>query len=200
VERHQGAVEVYQEELANLAERLGKSPLVNVVAETVERVPEEGLMTIGVDAVRGGASLLDRWLKGGVEIAAQDIVYATNFDGRFNSSTNVEREASAEMSASVPNPSERVGKLKVPDDEEEETREPLPGMPCCPITGFPMLDPVVAADGHTYERKAIARWLQTSDKSPLTGGILAHKELVPNYMLLSSLQDLGAKQEPSDST
>jgi hypothetical protein len=199
VERHQGAVEVYQEELANLAERLGKSPLVNVVAETVERVPEEGLMTIGVDAVRGGASLLDRWLKGGVEIAAQDIVYATNFDGRFNSNS-VESEAS--ISTSVSNHSERVGRLKVPDDEEEEeTREPLPGMPCCPITGFPMMHPVVAADGHTYERSAIAIWLQTSDKSPLTGGILAHKELVPNYMLLSSLQELiDVKPEVSDST
>jgi hypothetical protein len=52
-----------------------------------------------------------------------------------------------------------------------------------------MRDPVVAADGHTYERSAIARWLGTSDKSPLTGSILPHKNLVPNYMLLSSLQD-----------
>jgi hypothetical protein len=47
----------------------------------------------------------------------------------------------------------------------------------------------VAADGHTYERGAIARWLTTSDKSPLTGSILPHKNLVPNYMLLSSLQE-----------
>jgi hypothetical protein len=94
-----------------------------------------------------------------------------------------------------------VGRLKVPDDEdEEEARDPLPGMPCCPITGEPMLDPVVAADGHTYERAAIARWLQTSDKSPLTGGILAHKELVPNYMLLSSLQELEAAKREADTT
>jgi hypothetical protein len=52
-----------------------------------------------------------------------------------------------------------------------------------------MREPVVAADGHTYERGAIARWLSTSDKSPLTGSILPHKNLVPNYMLLSSLQE-----------
>jgi hypothetical protein len=52
-----------------------------------------------------------------------------------------------------------------------------------------MRDPVVAADGHTYERNAIARWLRTSDKSPLTGSELPHKNLVPNYMLLSSLQE-----------
>lgn len=48
----------------------------------------------------------------------------------------------------------------------------------------------MAADGHTYERSAIVRWLQTSDKSPLTGSVLPHKNLVPNYMLLSSVQEL----------
>jgi hypothetical protein len=58
-----------------------------------------------------------------------------------------------------------------------------------------MREPVVAADGHTYERSAIARWLSTSDKSPLTGSVLPHKNLVPNYMLLSSLQE--AVQAPT---
>ena len=73
---------------------------------------------------------------------------------------------------------------RIPDDTVA-----LPGMPCCTITGEPMIDPVVAADGHTYERNAIARWLQTSDKSPLTGSLLPHKNLVPNYVLVSSLQE-----------
>jgi hypothetical protein len=77
----------------------------------------------------------------------------------------------------------------VPDDTNLKLVEPLPNMPACPITGEPMIEPVVAADGHTYERAAIARWLSESDKSPLTGSVLAHKELVPNYMLLSSLHD-----------
>ena len=188
-ERRQGAVELCQEELASVAERLGRSPLFQTVTDTVERLPQEGLVAVGVDAVRGGASLLERWLKGGIETAAQDIVYATNWDGRFNTTTGTV-DNQVQSPASVAS-SERVGRLKVPDDEddEEEQGDALPGMPCCPITGEPMINPVVAADGHTYERAAIARWLQTSDKSPLTGAMLAHKDLVPNYMLLSSLQD-----------
>ena len=54
---------------------------------------------------------------------------------------------------------------------------------------FLLLTPhrVVAADGHTYERYAIARWFQTSNKSPLTGAVMSHANLVPNYMLLSSI-------------
>ena len=72
-------------------------------------------------------------------------------------------------------------------DTLPDERKALPGMPCCPITGVPMIEPVVAADGHTYERHAIARWLQTSNRSPLTGEVLAHSGLAPNYLLLSSL-------------
>jgi hypothetical protein len=191
-ERHQGAVEIAQESVASIAERLGQSPLIHTVVETVDRLPQEGIVSVGVDAVRGGASLLERWLKGGVETVAHDVVFATNWDGRFSNTPGGPAGSAqqAQTPASVA-PSDRVGRLKVPDDEDddEDQGDALPGMPCCPITGEPMINPVVAADGHTYERSAIARWLQTSDKSPLTGAVLAHKDLVPNYMLLSSLQE-----------
>lgn len=60
-----------------------------------------------------------------------------------------------------------------------------PDMPLCPITGVPMVDPVVAADGLTYDRHAITKWLQISSRSPLTNELLAHHELVPNYLLMS---------------
>lgn len=42
--------------------------------------------------------------------------------------------------------------------------------PCaeCPITLQPMVDPVVAEDGHTYERAAIIKWLAEHSTSPLT--------------------------------
>ena len=61
-----------------------------------------------------------------------------------------------------------------------------------------MRDPVVAADGVSYERAAIEAWLQTSDLSPQTGQPLDHKELLPNHSLRSLLQSLAPKtpQEP----
>jgi len=34
-----------------------------------------------------------------------------------------------------------------------------------------MVEPVIAADGHTYERAAIQHWLQGSSLSPVTGDI-----------------------------
>jgi hypothetical protein len=39
----------------------------------------------------------------------------------------------------------------------------------CPITGEILLDPVVASDGHTYSRAAIAKWFEQNQTSPLTG-------------------------------
>lgn len=45
----------------------------------------------------------------------------------------------------------------------------LPSSFMCPLTGGMMTDPVVAADGVTYERAAINEWLQQRDVSPVTG-------------------------------
>jgi len=46
-----------------------------------------------------------------------------------------------------------------------------------------MVDPVIAADGHTYERDAVEKWLQHSSASPVTGLKLASKELLPNLAI-----------------
>ena len=46
-----------------------------------------------------------------------------------------------------------------------------------------MNDPVTAADGHTYERKAIEAWLKRSSVSPNTNEPFAHAHLIPNLNL-----------------
>ena len=46
-----------------------------------------------------------------------------------------------------------------------------------------MDDPVVAADGHTYNRADIERWLKQHETSPLTNEPLEHKMLVPNKVI-----------------
>ena len=59
----------------------------------------------------------------------------------------------------------------------------------CPITLETFQDPVIAADGHTYERHAITQWFRTSDPltSPLTGLPLTSHELIPNHHLRQAL-------------
>jgi len=38
----------------------------------------------------------------------------------------------------------------------------------CPITCAPFSDPVIASDGHTYERYAIENWISENNSSPIT--------------------------------
>lgn len=65
-------------------------------------------------------------------------------------------------------------------------------VPCeftCPITQEIMKDPVVLADGHSYERNSIQRWLIKSDKSPMTNVWLKDKTMRPNIALKNLIQD-----------
>jgi hypothetical protein len=154
-ERHHGAIEMAQDELASISERLAHSPIVHTVTETAERIAVDGLISIGNDVVRGGFSLVGRWFEGGLGTAISDVTNATNWDGRFNPGAN--------DSLDLPSPTANIennvpAKMGFGTDEQGETdarssrlaeSEPLPNMPECPITGEPMLDPVVAADG-TY--------------------------------------------------
>ncbi|XRB04226.1 WD repeat, SAM and U-box domain-containing protein 1 [Pycnococcus provasolii] len=71
----------------------------------------------------------------------------------------------------------------------------------CPITRELMEDPVVASDGNTYERAAIAKWLRHHDTSPATGAQLASKTLVPNLLarrLCESLLSAGQRAQQSN--
>ena len=59
----------------------------------------------------------------------------------------------------------------------------------CPITTELMSDPVMAADGHSYERSAIERWLATKSTSPMTGEALVQSFLAPNHTLRRMIRE-----------
>ncbi|KAK9806977.1 hypothetical protein WJX72_009234 [[Myrmecia] bisecta] len=54
---------------------------------------------------------------------------------------------------------------------------------CCPITQELMRDPVIAEDGHTYDRAAMEQWLSKHDTSPMTNEALTSKALFPNLIV-----------------
>ena len=51
--------------------------------------------------------------------------------------------------------------LEAQDDDDDT-------VPRCPISQMPMVEPVVATDGHTYEKRQLQRWLATKCTSPMT--------------------------------
>ena len=46
-----------------------------------------------------------------------------------------------------------------------------------------MSDPVVAADGHSYDRICIEQWFRHNNRSPMNNTVLKSKKLLPNYTL-----------------
>lgn len=73
----------------------------------------------------------------------------------------------------------------------------LPSM-ICPIGFDPFRDPVQAADGHTYERASIARWLATKRTSPKTGLPMA-PDLAPNHGMRAAVEEFTEKLKQSQS-
>jgi len=107
--------------------------------------------------------------------------------------------------ARVPSVALMIGSpLDLPDYVDEEwlkQRWPLGHdtykMFICPITQDIMRNPVLTADGSTYEHDAIFQWLWVSNRStdPLSGLTLKNKKLVPNKVLREQLTTLVKEYE-----
>jgi len=84
------------------------------------------------------------------------------------------------------------------DEEEEEDageevwRDPAAGEVAarlvCPITQRVMKDPVICADGNTYERSAILRWFRTKAVSPMTN-LPIDTSVVPNLAVKEEIAE-----------
>jgi Ran GTPase-activating protein (RanGAP) involved in mRNA processing and transport len=89
----------------------------------------------------------------------------------------------------------QVHELKLANEELKRELKNLksrvPEVYCCPITGEIMTDPVVAADGHTYERHAIENWVIKMNKntSPMTNEELKSKELTSSHTVKSMIRE-----------
>ena len=67
----------------------------------------------------------------------------------------------------------------------------IPADAICPISQSPMTDLVVYADGHSYQRVCIERWLALGHRtSPKTNIPLPHTPLIPNMNLRNIIQAL----------
>jgi len=67
----------------------------------------------------------------------------------------------------------------------------------CPITLEIMENPVIAADGHSYERTALENWLKNGTKtSLLTRKQLGHERMIENISLKKVIDDFKENISP----
>jgi hypothetical protein len=70
----------------------------------------------------------------------------------------------------------------------------IPDAFLCPITYEIMINPVICADGHTYEETAIRAWLAIKNTSPKTNLPLRSRDVTPNYALKTAIADWRQRQ------
>ncbi len=103
----------------------------------------------------------------------------------------------------VPLPSTLVEESTKSREEEEEIVEnftvPVPDSFRCPINMTIMRNPVICADGHSYEKRAIQEWFRKSNKSPQTNLVLEHQILIPNHTLRKSIEEFIQYNTKTDS-
>ncbi|KAI5077116.1 hypothetical protein GOP47_0006940 [Adiantum capillus-veneris] len=89
--------------------------------------------------------------------------------------------------------------VQIWDDADNNQKLPPEFVDC--ITQEIMKDPVITADGHSYERTAIEKWLKHHDTSPKTGEVLppppggvgVDKTLRPNHILRGQIIEYNEK-------
>ncbi|KAF8091745.1 hypothetical protein N665_0436s0008 [Sinapis alba] len=91
-----------------------------------------------------------------------------------------------------------IDRMKAPEVPLSETvsysNQKVPRKPpshyLCPIFQEVMKDPLIAADGFTYEAEAIREWLENGhDTSPMTNLKMEDCNLIPNHALHQAIQD-----------
>jgi F-box/WD-40 domain protein 7 len=86
------------------------------------------------------------------------------------------------------------GELTGQDKARVGERAKPPPSYVCPIGMDLMVDPVILATGHTYDRSSIERWIDQGNKTcPVTGMKLRHTEMTPNFALRSAIHEWAAE-------
>mmetsp|Transcript_96564 Transcript_96564/g.278756 ORF Transcript_96564/g.278756 Transcript_96564/m.278756 type:complete len:440 (+) Transcript_96564:67-1386(+) len=89
--------------------------------------------------------------------------------------------------SAVHSPGDGLADVAVDDAPANKWRHP-PSF-YCPISQQCMHDPVVLADGHSYERQYIKRWLEHHDTSPVSGLKLPQLTMYPNHALRNAIEE-----------
>jgi len=91
----------------------------------------------------------------------------------------------------IPAPSDPPKDIKLKDDAV------VPSELMCPISHDIMVDPVVAADGHTYERYQFERWVSGGKVvSPMTNLALNSITCYPNFNLSKIIKQFVSENAP----
>ena len=165
--------------VAPLLHRLGLKERVGPVFAR-EQIDENALPFLTVeDLVEAGVATDD----------ARKIVSTVEFEARRAAGTALVAVPDAEPAAEPADTAAEEPATAAEDKLAPESKQ-IPERLCCPISLELMERPVIAADGHTYDRSSIEDWLARGNTtSPTTGAPLEHLHLADNHLVKSMVAE-----------
>ena len=155
--------------------------------EAAPREAREGI--IGVEAAARRDALLEA-RRGAEEKAKREAAeearkHVAEERARAEATTKQARAAAAKEAAATKRAADERARAEAAAAAKAAAAadDDVPDEYVCPITAEIMSDPVCLSDGFTYERAAIAQWLEGHDTSPRTGATLEQKALFPVHGL-----------------
>lgn len=121
------------------------------------------------------------WPEEGLESETPEVEMSEVEMSEVDTTEDRARVCSEAEAALEPAPALRLDLERLPPDTD------VPSTFLCPISLALMQDPVVAADGHSYERSYITRWLASKSMSPKNNTPLASDLLFCNYNLRAAI-------------
>ena len=163
--------------LRTFLDGLGLGSLVGKFEEAMIDMPT--LMSLSVEQLK------EDLMETGVPVGARrKIAQALDEHAKAAKKAAALKEAEDQMAAAAAKQQRDEARIETQRREIEQLRDVIakrgkPPEAVCPMSLDLMIDPVLAADGHTYERHILEKWLEEHDTSPLTNEVLAHKNLTP---------------------
>ena len=169
----------HDEFICALLRRLGLAERVGPVFAR-EQIDENALPFLTVeDLVEAGVAAAD----------ARKIVSTVEFEARRAAGTALVAVPDAEPAAEPADTAAEEPAAAAEDTPAPESKQ-IPERLCCPISLELMERPVIAADGHTYDRSSIEDWLARGNTtSPTTGAPLEHLHLADNHLVRSMVSE-----------
>ena len=176
--------------------RGGAAPIPAVEAPTVEQHDElsadvsELLRRLGLDERVGPIFAREQIDENALPfLTVEDLVEAGVADEDARKVVSAAAVPDAEPAAE---PEDAAAEEPAPAAEDPPVADSkqIPERLCCPISLELMVRPVIAADGHTYDRSSIEDWLARGNTtSPTTGAPLEHLHLADNHLVRSMVSE-----------
>lgn len=180
------AFEVHAAFLREGLQRLGDAQAISTPTEELPRSAECLELSLRLEAMQQAARAL---AAGQAAAEARAMVAEARVSAMETAMAEARALAAEAAAAEAQRANERVLQAEAESASLRATLQGVREVFVCPVRHGLCRSPVVASDGHTYDKRSMERWLRRQRTSPMTRELL-RAQLFPNRAAMAVLQQL----------